>query len=287
MKALLICDAGATKTDWILLPEGSREILHFKCKGINPVHSSDFMISSELIAVRNSLPAEFTISDIRFFGAGCATYEIRNSIQDIINSIWPEAKVYVESDLMGAALALFGNESGIACILGTGSNSCFFEHGKIKQQIPSLGYILGDEGSGSAIGKRLISDIFKEQLPNEIREAFFQEFQLTLSELIEKVYKNTGAAAFLASYAPFVLKNLNKQELFRLAYEEIDKFFIRNVCAYTESHSFSVGLVGSIAFCLEDMIKEICCKRGLILKGIIKSPAERLADYFTNQNIDS
>ena len=280
MNGILIADAGSTKTDWALLSDSNHEVWQYSGKGLNPVQMSEKDIYDTLLDVRKSLPPNINIKFIRYFGAGCATHDINEKLKHIIGSIWPETEITVSSDLQGAAISLFGNNNGIACILGTGSNSCQYIAGEISQHIPPLGYILGDEGSATALGRRLLTDIFKRTLSNELIDEFQFEYHLSLQDLLNNVYKAPRAAQFLSSFSPFISKNIKNPEIYRLAYEEFELFFRRNVCKYTECHNLSVGFIGSVAVAFENIIRTVCIDLKLHPGIFIKAPVDGLVNYF-------
>ena len=205
-RMILIADSGSTKTDWIVYTGNNGNSRVVSTQGINPFHQSDIEI--ELILRNEVLPLLASILDnvetanlikyVAFYGAGC-TESVLSKMQGCLSGIFAEANIEVAGDLLGAARALCGNKPGIACILGTGSNSCFYDGEKIVENVPPLGYILGDEGSGAALGKLFINGIFKGDLPTHIRELYLNEENITYAEIIEKVYRKPLANRFLAS----------------------------------------------------------------------------------------
>ncbi len=170
MKTILIADAGSTKVDWAVLTDNGEILARFTTCGINALLVDDEPHASTMAEAGCGIPSGVSPDEIFYYGAGCATPDICKKMQSAIHNNWPEASISVNSDLLGAARSLFGHRKGIACILGTGSNSCLYDGNEITCQIPSLGYILGDEGSGAALGKRLVVDVFKQQLPEDIRD---------------------------------------------------------------------------------------------------------------------
>ena len=196
---ILIADSGSTKTDWCI---GSSFTI--QTKGINPFHQSEEVIQQILTnELLPQMPEEVLIDAIYFYGAGC-TPEKSPIIQRTLSHCFPQCTIEVNSDLLGAARALCGKSPGIACILGTGSNSCFYDGQQITSNVSPLGYILGDEGSGAVLGKRLVGDCLKKQLPEHICHSFLDTFGLTPAQIIEKVYRQPQANRFLASLTPFL-----------------------------------------------------------------------------------
>ena len=279
MKGILIADAGGSKSDWVLVTS-TGDITRFATTGINPALMSEDVVRSKLLKVKDNFSLFPDIHEIRFFGAGCAYPEINTRLAHLIKDIWPSASIFIESDLMGASIALFGESDGIAAILGTGSNSCLYQKGKILDNIPPLGYILGDEGGGVALGKKLLSAIFKKELPREMADKFHQEYNLTLPELIRNVYGIPNPAPFIASFAPFLSRNINNPAIYRLVRDEIYNFFLKNICKYTSYNQYSVGFIGSVAFSFKDIILEIGKEINLGIEKFLASPIEGLITFY-------
>lgn len=284
MGSKLIADAGSTTVEWSLISASGNVATSVSTVGINALLADADTINSTFNEVKQALPHDIAIDEIHYYGAGCATEPICDKIKDSLIASWQGAETFVSSDLLGAARSLFGSAKGIACILGTGSNSCFYDGERIVSQIPSLGFILGDEGSGAALGKRLISDAFKEQLPENIRDAFLEEYHLTLPEILDKVYKAPAPNRFLASFVPFLHKNLWNPYIFSLVLKELTKFVKRNVAMYKGAHSVDVCFTGSIAYNFERVLREAVASQGFRVTRISKSPMEGLIAFHTKHN---
>ena len=244
---ILVCDSGSTKADWLYANGESEEAV--RTDGINPVRDSGESIN-RIVA---SLP-DWTPECIYFYGAGCIE-PYSASVRKALQERFPKALVSVESDLLGAARALFGHEEGIACILGTGSNSCLCKDGQIKANVPPMGYILGDEGSGAVLGRQLVSDIVKGQLSQELKDAFMEEFQLTPALIVENVYRKPAANRFLASLCPFLSKHRDYDEIQRLLASEFERFLRRNVLLYNRP-DLEIRYVGSISVHFEHELRK-------------------------------
>ncbi len=284
MRSKLIADAGSTTVEWSLISAEGNVAASVTTEGLNALLADADTINSTFAEVKQALPADYVIDEIHYYGAGCATERICNKMKDSLQTTWPNADTNVSSDLLGAARSLFGDNKGIACILGTGSNSCFYDGKKIVSQIPSLGFILGDEGSGAALGKRLISDSFKEQLPENIRNAFLEEYHLTLPEILDKVYKMPAPNKFLASFVPFLHKNLWNPYIFSLVLKELTRFVKRNVAMYKGAHSVDVCFTGSIAYNFERVLREAVASQGFRVTRISKSPIDGLIAFHTKKD---
>ena len=274
---ILIADSGATKTDWCI--GKNRTDYHIiKTQGINPFHQPKEHISKVLREeLLPQLENSICVSHIHFYGAGC-TPEKSPIVKEALQTIFAQAEIQVESDLLGAARSLCGEEAGIACILGTGSNSCEYDGKKIKKNVSPLGYILGDEGSGAVLGRRLVSDCLKQQLPEHICQAFLEETQLTPAEIIDKVYRQPQANRFLASLTPFLSKHRNQPEIHDLLVSCFRDFFQRNVMQYNYP-VYEVHFTGSIAWHFQEEVKEAVEKENLQIGKFIKSPIHGLIAY--------
>lgn len=264
---ILVCDSGSTKADWLYANGDSEEAV--RTDGINPVRDSGESIN-RIVA---SLP-DWKPECIYFYGAGCIE-PYSASVRKALQERFPKALVSVESDLLGAARALFGHEEGIACILGTGSNSCLCKDGQIKANVPPMGYILGDEGSGAVLGRQLVSDIVKGQLSQELKDAFMEEFQLTPALIVENVYRKPAANRFLASLCPFLSKHRDYDEIQRLLASEFERFLRRNVLLYNRP-DLEIRYVGSISVHFEHELRNVHAKMGLKMGDVLASPVKKM-----------
>ena len=264
---ILVCDSGSTKADWLYANGDSEEAV--RTDGINPVRDSGESIN-RIVA---SLP-DWKPECIYFYGAGCIE-PYSASVRKVLQERFPKALVSVESDLLGAARALFSHKEGIACILGTGSNSCLYKNGQITANVPPMGYILGDEGSGAVLGRQLVSDIVKGQLSQELKDAFMEEFQLTPALIVENVYRKPAANRFLASLCPFLSKHRNYDEIQRLLASEFERFLRRNVLLYNRP-DLEIRYVGSISVHFEHELRNVHAKMGLKMGDVLASPVKKM-----------
>ncbi len=263
---ILIADSGSTKTDWRL---GGRPV---ETVGINPVRDSEEQVQDVL----SSLP-DADIEEVFFYGAGCIP-PFKEKVERALASKFPRAAVHVESDMLGAARALCGRERGIACILGTGSNSCLYDGEGIVENVPPLGYILGDEGSGAVLGRILVGDLLKGMLDASLKERFLSSFQLTQEALLDKVYRQPMPNRFLAGLVPFIIENKAEQSVHRLVTGEFRRFFVRNVAKYRLA-DLDVSFVGGIAHSFSDELREAAAQEGFRVGTILRSPIDRLEAY--------
>ena len=225
----------------------------------------------------------FDIEEVYYYGAGCLSEGICSNVSRAIAANIPTAKIIsVNSDLLAAARALCGNAAGIACIMGTGSNSCYYDGKQIVDNVSPLGFILGDEGSGAVLGKLLVGDVLKKQLPEELCEKFLKEYDLDRMKIIENVYKKPAANRFLASLSPFLIKNIEEPAIHRLVLNAFKAFFVRNIENYSNYKSLEVSFVGSVAYYYQEVLKEAAAALDIKVGTIIKSPMEGLLKYHSN-----
>lgn len=280
---IIIADAGSTKTAWALIPAESEDVSVFNTQGINalltPAEDTSRILREAfgLMAPLRKVSSSATV--IYFYGAGCATPALCDGIKSCIKDVFHTENIEVGSDLLGAARSLLGHRPGIACILGTGSNSCLYDGHGISRQVPSLGFILGDEGSGASLGKCLVSGIFKKQLPENIIGKFLKSTGLTLPEILDNVYKKTEPNRYLASFVPFLSANLWSPDIYSLVLAELTRFIRMNVVQYSGSQSLPVSFTGSIAMVFERLLREAAASQGLSVSKISQSPLEGLVEY--------
>lgn len=273
----LIADSGASKTDWSLL-QNEEVVLSFITNGISPVYQTQKEISEEIKKYVYPQLQEKTPDAIFFYGSGCIPEKIE-CVKSAIKYSFPTSKIKVYSDLVAAAHALCGKEAGIACILGTGSNSCEWNGKRIVKQVSPLGFILGDEGSGAYMGKLLVGNMLKNQLPKEIIEKFMKQYDLTPALIIENVYREPFPSRFLASISPFLLQNIENDAVLSIVKKSFTDFFQRNVMQYNYK-KHKVNFVGSIAHHYATILKAIALENGITIGKIEQSPMEGLIEYY-------
>jgi len=277
--AYIIADSGATKTDWRIMEEG-REVAAFTSKGINLSLMTEDQISSVL--KEEVAPAvDRRIEKIWFYGAGVTGKEVEEMFAGCLAPFFPDAELDASSDVKGACIALFGKEPGIACILGTGSACCFWDGTTIKRATPAGGFILGDEGSGAYLGKRLLSDYIKGLLPSALDKEFRKRYGLTYPEIVKKVYKEAAPSRFLAGFSLFLADFSNHPYVKNLIQEGFEEFVSRNVMQHDFQH-YKVGFVGSVAEAYQDILKRVCANARIRLGSILQSPIEGLVKYHQN-----
>ena len=274
----LIADSGATKTDWCLT--NGKEILHrYSSKGISPVFQSEEQIVEEIKKHVYPVFKKWKFNEIHFYGSGCTTENIP-IVKNAIFQSFPLDNIEVYSDLIATAHSLCGNKPGIACILGTGSNSCEWDGTKVINQISPLGFILGDEGSGASMGKKLLGDALKNQLTPGLKEILLEKYELTPSLIIDKVYRQPFPSRFLASLSPFISEHIDDDSIKQIVVNSFNDFLKRNVMQYNYRKN-SVNFVGSIAWHYADLLKEAARSNGIETGKILKSPMDGLIEYYS------
>ena len=267
----LFADSGSTKTTWCLV--GSDESVSFcTTGGMNPFYLG---LENMLLLLETEFTLPHTgIAEICFYGAGCALPDKKQIVAEALLRYFGASKIRVDSDLLLAARSLCGNHAGIACILGTGSNSCYYDGQKIADNVSPLGYVLGDEGSGSALGRKLLSDVLKNQLSEEIRKLFFDTYRITADEILDNVYRKPFPNRYIAQFAKFISANIALAEMQILAGDSFREFFRRNVMQYEEAKRLPIHFTGSVAFHFSEIIKKITLEFELKLGKITQEPLE-------------
>ena len=273
----LIADSGATKTEWCLLNGNKKSI--FITQGMSPYFISAAQMETVITTELKPLLKKITIDEIYYYGTGCSNPDNIKSVKKVFKKIFPEAKLEVNHDLMAAAKALCGKEKGIACILGTGCNSAYFNGKKIVKNSPGLGYILGDEGSGAYLGKKVIQYYLYNTFDDDLRSRFDAKFVTNSTEILNTVYKKPIANRYLASFAIFLAENRGHYMVENIIEDGLNDFFFTHVYKYKESWTLPVHFVGSIAFGFKDVLIDLCRSYQLELGKVLKNPMQGLIEY--------
>lgn len=279
---IVVADSGSTKTDWrIIFPNGA--IDQIVTEGINPFHQRKEAIQS--IIEQSDLPrlARRT-QEIYFYGAGCGYPDKIEIVHESIKSFFPQSDIFVDNDLIAAAKAVCGDDEGIVCILGTGSNSCFYDGTAVYQATPSLGYILGDEGSGAYMGKKFIIDYLYKKAPESICELFSKKHDYSIDFILDSVYSKTMANRFLASFTLFFKENIKHPYIHGLVYECFYDFLEKHVLSYKKHERYPVNFVGSVAYHFQDVLEKVVVDAGLHFGKVIQSPIVGLTAYHQNKS---
>lgn len=273
----LLADSGATKTEWRFVGESTHR--SFYTAGISPYHMDQVQISQLILREFPASVLKKVPDVVHYYGTGCYTKPNADVVKRAIQTVFPKAKIDVTHDLMGAAIALCGSEKGIACILGTGSNSCFFDGKKIRENSPGLGYILGDEGSGAYLGIKVIQHFLYGTFDAELMKSFTAMFKTDKAEILNNVYKQPLANRYLASFAKFLSAHRGHFMVENIIEDGLRDFFEMHVCTYTKRHELPIHFVGSIAFYFKDKIAELCNEYGFTRGKIIKQPMTGLVSF--------
>ncbi len=275
---ILIADSGSTKTDWVVA-EGHNVLKTFKTVGMNPY----FVQTEEAKGIlQEAFAGKFNKEDIRavhFYGAGCSSAPKQQVIQDALQDIFPHITTEVDHDMLGAARALFGNSSGIACILGTGSNACVYDGRHITESLFSLGYMFGDEGSGAHLGKTYIADHLKEKAPQEIMHAFVDKYELSREMILTNIYKKSNPNRFLASFTHFLREHITHPYVYSLVQACFEAFFEEQLSRFSEYKKYRLGCIGSVAYHFREVFEKAAEKYGLQVTQMMASPMEGLVRY--------
>lgn len=274
----LIADCGSTKIDWCVIDNGQLVKQIFTC-GMNAIMLTEEEMAAQIEKELKAEVAEYAIDEVYFYGAGCISEEVCDNVRRAIAKSVPAKLIEVHTDLLAAARALCGRKPGIACILGTGSNSCYYDGEKIVDNVSPLGYILGDEGSGAVLGKLLVGDVLKKQIPENLCEKFLKQYELDRLTIIQRVYKQPGANRFLASVTPFLIQNIEEPAIHRLVLNSFKSFFVRNIANYDNYKNLPVNFIGSIAHYYQDVLREAADAVDCHIGTIIKSPMAGLIEF--------
>lgn len=275
--AILVADSGSTKCEWCLV--SGKEKKQFSTQGISPY----FLLYSEVLELleKNVLPKtkKHTVEEIFYYGTGCKSVINRQMMRKAIRKIFPDADVLVEHDLMGAAKALCGKEKGIACILGTGCNSCYYNGKRIIKNSPGLGYVLGDEGSGAYLGKKVLQYYLYNTFDEDLIFRFNDKFNTNDAQILENIYKKPLPNRYLASFAVFLSENRGHYMIENIIEDGLNDFFFQHICKYNESWRYPINFVGGVAYIFRDVVKELCNTYQFEPGRILKNPLEGLLDY--------
>src|ERR1700761_4564376 len=276
---IIIADGGSTKTNWCLVTEEGKKV-YFNTEGYNPYFSStEYIIQS----LKENLPTDLEkdeITEVNYYGAGCSTPVVRKIVADAMEAVFTKSRVYIGHDLLAAARALLGNTEGFAAILGTGTNTCLYDGKEVIQNIDSGAYILGDEGSGCYIGKKLLIDYLRGYMPEVVRELFWETFKLTPDDINEQVYTKPLANRFCAQFSKFVYDNNAHIEYTRnLVKTSFEDFFRNLVTHYPNYQQYTFNCIGSVGYNFRNVLEEVAIENGMGVGNIIRYPIDNFVKY--------
>ena len=273
----LIADSGSTKTEWCLLKNNKPTL--FITQGMSPYFVNENGVEQIIRKEVFSFLGKNTIDEIFFYGTGCKNPANIKMFKKIFHKNFTDAKINIDTDLSGAAKALCGKEKGIACILGTGSNSCYYNGSRIVKNSPGIGYVLGDEGSGAYLGKKVIQHFLYNIFDSDLRARFNAKFLTTDAEILESIYKKPLPNRYLASFAIFLAENRGHYMIENIIEDGINDFFFTHIIRYRESSKLPIHFTGGIAFGFKDVVQQLCNSYGLKIGTILRSPMEGLIKY--------
>lgn len=276
-KIKLIADSGSTKTEWCLLIDNKPRI--FYTQGLSPYFLSDEQIESVLKIGVFTKVKKTKVDEIHFYGTGCKSNENKKRVKKVIENVFGINNITVDDDLTGAARSLCGNEKGVVCILGTGSNSCYFNGKSIMKNSPGLGFILGDEGSGAVLGKSLIQHYLYDLMDDDLRSRFDAKFVTTAPEILEAVYRKPMPNRYLASFAIFLAENRGHYMIENIIADGLNSFFFTHLIRYEESFQYPMHFTGGIAYGFKDVVISLCRDYEFEIGNIYKTPMEGLLQY--------
>ena len=277
MAIKLIADSGSTKAEWCLLEGKKKKIIY--TQGLSPYFLTSEQIQHIIEQELRSKLKNVQPDEIFFYGTGCASPENARSVKKALQKNFLKAKISVDHDLMGAAKALCGTEKGIACILGTGSNSCFYNGKKIVKNSPGLGYVLGDEGSGAYLGKKVIQYFLYNTFDADLMDRFVAKFNTNSYEILDAIYKKPLPNRYLASFAIFLAENRGHYMVENIIEDGFNDFFFNHIYKYRESWTLPINFIGSVAYGFKDVLKEMCSSYELQLGKVLKKPMDGLIKY--------
>jgi glucosamine kinase len=279
---ILIADSGGSKTDWRFIQKNGT-VGQANSPGFNPYYQP---VEDLKRNIRESLIPKIEdqeVSKIYFYGAGVSSVKNQLTIKSAFLEFFPQASIEIGWDLLAAARALCGHEPGIACIMGTGSNSCLYDGRNITNNVANLGWILADEGSGAAIGKKFLVSYLRQTMPVELAAQFKQRFPLTREEFLEKIYQQEKPSAFLASFTKFIFQHLKEPYCYKLIYDSFSEFYENNVMKYENYKNLKVHFTGSVAFYFSDVLRQVANDKGITVKNILEGPIAGLTLYHQNE----
>lgn len=273
----LIADCGATKAEWCLLKEGKQKTIF--TQGISPYFLNTEQITDLLLKELKPRLKNVQVDEVHYYGTGCANPANAKSVKKAVSKVFAGAKTDVNHDLMAAARALCGKEKGIACILGTGSNSCYYDGKKIVKNSPGLGYVLGDEGSGAYLGKKVIQYYLYGTFDDELRGRFDLTYTTNTAEILENVYKKPLPNRYLAGFCKFLADNRGHYMIENIIEDGLNDFFFNHLCKYRETWTLPVSFAGSVAFGFKDVLQQLCDSYEFEMGKVMKNPMGGLVAY--------
>jgi N-acetylglucosamine kinase-like BadF-type ATPase len=279
---ILIADGGSTKADWIAINKDKNEAFRVRTLGLNPAIITELELNNRIVNMFQLIKIKKEVTEIYFYGAGCGTPEATKILKDVLESIFTNAKVSVAEDMLAAVYAATGKNPAIVCILGTGSNSCYFDGESIHMKAPSLGYVIMDEASGNYFGKRLLRAYFYERMPKGIAEKFESQFNLEADFIKKNLYREQNPNMYLANFAQFMFEFKEDKYIKKLIRKGFQEFFKYRILPFEKGLDTPLYFIGSIAFYFRDILEEVAVKKNLKITDVIQRPIDNLLEYHKN-----
>ena len=281
---ILIADSGATKIDWRIIDDAGK-IKQASTPGFSP-YFADLrnLVQDVAQSVIPEIPKGKQVREVYFYGTGCIGDNVP-SVQNALATLLPEASIFVDNDLLAAARALCGHEAGIACILGTGSNSCLYDGEKVVRNIPALGFALGDEGSGAYLGKTLLADFLRGGCPAIISERLQKRFDPTVEETLRRVYREESPSQYLAGFARFIQQNIHDPYLHQMVYHAFNAFFEKSILQYEGHSQLKVHFTGAVAFYFSNILRQVANDKGIVVQHILENPIAGLTLFHQQKSV--
>ena len=273
---ILIADGGSTKADWIALDNNKNEVFRVRTLGLNPAVVPEDELLNRIVNMFQLINVKNDVKEIHFYGAGCGT------LKDVLQSIFVNAEINIAEDLLAAVYASLGKNPGIVCILGTGSNSCYFDGEKMESNVVSLGYTLMDEASGNFFGKRLIRDYFYKTMPENIAKSLEEQYDMDPDHIKFNLYRKPNPNMYLASFAKFMFEFKDDKYIKSLIRAGLQRFFRFRVLPYHPNEITEIYFIGSIAFYFREILEGIASINGLKIAGVIQRPIDNLIEFHRN-----
>lgn len=279
-KLIIIADSGSSKTDWVVVDENGQQVDRIRTIGFNPYFQTTEQIFKETQNGFKHLSSQLSaVKKVHFYGAGCSSREMNQIVSDALKPVFLNSKINIYHDLEAAAVATLGDHNGIACIIGTGSNSCVWENNLVIDNIPSHGFIFGDEASGSYLGIELLKLYLSGHLDQDLTNSFNQTFGLSIEQILNSAYREPSPNVFLAKFASFYSQHPDNESLQKIIYNGFNKFFEVRILPYTNYQKLNLGFVGSIAFYFQPILKRVAKEHNFTITQILQCPINNLVAY--------
>ena len=279
---ILIADGGSTKADWIALNTNKEEAFRVRTLGLNPAIVPQEELYNRIINMFQLMHVKDEVTEIHFYGAGCGTPKPIEILKTILESIFVNAKVFIAEDMLAAVYAAAGNKPALVCILGTGSNSCYYNGEQMEMMTASLGYILMDEASGNYFGKKLIVDYYYHKMPKKIAEKFQNEFDLDADHIKKNLYRVPNPNMYLATFTKFMFEFKEEKYIKKIIKKGFQEFFKYRILPYNKTAETPIYFIGSIAYYFRDILEKIAHKNNLEITDVIQRPIDNLLEYHKN-----